>query len=136
MHRTLRLYGAIAIASALGAVLRYLCGLWVLDLAGEGFPFGTLAVNVVGSFVIGLYATLTGPEGRFLVSPVVRQAVMTGFCGGFTTFSLFSLETLWLLERQDYLLAGLNLASSIVLWLVAAWIGIRIATSVNRLKGA
>ena len=136
MRRSLRLYAAVALGSAVGAVCRYLCSLWALDLAGTGFPWGTLAVNVAGSLVIGLYATLTGPDGRLLVSPTARQAVMTGFCGGFTTFSMFSLETLWLLERQDYLRAGLSLSSSILLWLVAAWIGIRIATRMNRLKGA
>ena len=135
MRREIRLYAAVAAASALGAVCRYLCGLAVLAVAGPGFPWGTLAVNVLGSFGIGLFATLSGPDGRWLLGPTRRLAVMTGFCGGFTTFSAFGLETVLALEQADYALAGLNLGVSIVGWLVAAWIGLAIATRINRLKG-
>lgn len=136
MRRAARIYAAVAAGSALGAVARHLCSLGVLHMAGPGFPWGTLAVNGAGSLLIGLYAALTGPGGRLPAGPVQRQFVMTGFCGGFTTFSMFSLETLLLLERQDTALAGLNLGLSILLWLFAVWCGHRIGTRLNRLKGA
>ncbi|WP_145111043.1 fluoride efflux transporter CrcB [Cereibacter sediminicola] len=136
MRRELRIYVAVAAGSSLGAVARYLCGLWVLELAGGGFPWGTLVVNVAGSFLIGLYATLTGPDGRLLVSPARRQFVMAGFCGGFTTFSVFSLETLFLLERQEFALAAANVGASVLLWLIAVWLGSRIGARLNRLRGA
>ncbi|ULB12448.1 fluoride efflux transporter CrcB (plasmid) [Cereibacter azotoformans] len=136
MRREARIYSAVALGCSLGAVARYLCGLWVLELAGHGFPWGTLVVNVAGSFLIGLYATLTGPDGRLMVGPARRQFVMTGFCGGFTTFSVFSLETLFLLERQEVALAGANVAASVLLWLIAVWLGSRIGARLNRLKGA
>jgi len=135
MRHETRLYGAIALGGALGALARYLCSLWLLQLTGPGFPWGTLAVNVAGSFLIGLYATLSEPGGRLPAGPVQRQFVMTGFCGGFTTFSVFSLETVFLLERQAYLLAGLNLGLSLCLWLVAVWAGIRIGTGLNQRAG-
>jgi len=135
MRGEARIYCAVALGSALGAVARYLCSFWLLQLTGPGFPWGTLAVNVAGSFLIGLYATLSGPDGRRLATPAERHFVMTGFCGGFTTFSIFSLETVILLERQDHLLAGLNLGLSVVLWLCAVWFGSRIGTRLNRLKG-
>ncbi|MCC5968493.1 MAG: fluoride efflux transporter CrcB [Pararhodobacter sp.] len=130
-----RIYVAVALGSALGAVARYLGSLWLLQLTGPGFPWGTLAVNVVGSFLIGLYATLSGPDGRRLASPAERHFVMTGFCGGFTTFSIFSLETVLLLEQQDFFLAGLNLGLSVILWLCAVWFGSRIGAKLNRLRG-
>jgi CrcB protein len=84
----------IAVGSALGGSARYFCSGLAARLIGETFPFGTLIVNIVGSFIIGLFATLTGPDGRIFVSSTMRQMVMTGFCGGFTTFSSFSLQTL------------------------------------------
>lgn len=136
MRRALRLWAGVAAGSALGAVCRYLCGLWALGVAGPGFPVATLAVNLAGSFVIALVAALTGPEGRWLLGPARRQAVMTGFCGGFTTFSAFGLETVQALERGQIALAGLNLVLSVTGWLVAAWIGFAIAARINRLKGA
>ena len=92
-------------------------------MVGETFPWGTLAINVVGSFIIGFFATLTGPDGRLLVAPDARQFVMVGLCGGFTTFSSFSLQTLNLLRDGDVLRAGGNVAGSVALCLVAVWLG-------------
>lgn len=135
MRPQTRLYLAVALGSALGAVARYLCSLWLVQLTGPGFPWGTLAVNVAGSFLIGLYAALSGPDGRLLASPAERQFVMTGFCGGFTTFSVFSLETLLMFEQQAYSRAGLNLGLSVFLWICAVWFGSRIGARLNRLKG-
>jgi CrcB protein len=88
-------------------------------------------VNVLGSFVIGLFAALTGPDGRMLVSPASRQFVMGGICGGFTTFSAMSLDTFILLLHGDILLAGLYLVLVVALSLVAAWVGHKLAARLN-----
>jgi len=83
------LYGCIAAGSVLGGVARYLASLAIqLDPA---FPWATLFVNVTGSFIIGFYSALSGPDGRLFAGARQRQFVMTGFCGGYTTFSTFSL---------------------------------------------
>jgi fluoride exporter len=134
--QSVRLYLAVGTGSGIGAVARYLCSLGLIALFGDGFPWGTLAVNVVGSFVIGLYATLTEPDGRIFARATTRQFVLAGFCGGFTTFSIFSLETLRLAEAGSLTLATVNVAASVVLWLAAVWAGFRLAERLNRLKGA
>jgi CrcB protein len=130
-----RLYLAVAVGGALGSVARHLCGLAALDLLGPGFPFGTLGVNVAGSFLIGLTATLTGPDGRLYATPAMRQGVMGGFCGGFTTFSVFSLESVRLLEAGRPGLAAAYVLVSAASWLAAAWGGHRLAQRMNRLRG-
>ena len=131
---TARLYAAVGLGSALGALARYLCGLAAMALLGPAFPWGTLAVNVAGSLLIGLYASLSEPDGRLQPGPVQRQFVMAGFCGGFTTFSIFSLETLLLAGRGAFGLAGTFVVASVVLWLAAAWTGYRIGAKLNRLN--
>ena len=90
---------------------------------GEIFPLGTLLVNVTGSFVIGFFGALTDPSGTFLVAPRVRQFVMIGILGGYTTFSSFSLQTLELAREGDWLKAGLNSVLSLVCCLIAVWLG-------------
>jgi CrcB protein len=131
-----RLYLAVGLGSGIGAVARYLCSLGLIAMLGDGFPWGTLAVNIVGSFIIGLYATLTEPDGRIFARATTRQFVLAGFCGGFTTFSIFSLETLRLAEAGNLTLASVNVATSVVLWLAAVGAGFRLAQRLNRLKGA
>ena len=130
-----RLFVAVGLGASLGSVARYLGSLGALHLLGPGFAWGTLAVNVLGSFLIGLYSTLTEPDGRLMASPATRQFVLAGFCGGFTTFSIFSLETLLLVERGAFALAAINVAVSVILWLLAVWLGYRIGVRMNRLKG-
>lgn len=130
-----RLYVAIAVGAALGSVARHLCGVAALALFGPAFPVGTLGVNVAGSFVIGLYATLTEPDGRVFATPAMRQGVMGGFCGGFTTFSVFSLESIRLLEAGQWGLAVGYVLVSAATWLLAAWFGHRLAQRMNRLRG-
>lgn len=136
MKVTLTLYAAVALGSALGGLARALCSYLLLQALGPGFPWGTLLVNVVGSALIGLYATLAAPDGRLFPSPAQRQFVMAGFCGGFTTFSVFSLETLLLIEAGRMAVAGLYVACSVLLWLVGVWLGHIAAVRLNRLKGA
>jgi CrcB protein len=89
-------------------------------------------VNVLGSFVIGLFAAMTAPDGRLLVGPAGRQFVMTGICGGFTTFSAMSLDTFILLLQADVPRAALYLVLVVALSLVAAWVGHMAATRLNR----
>ena len=127
-------YFWIAVGSALGGVARYWLSGVVARLIGETFPWGTLVVNVTGSFIIGFFATLTGPDGRLLVPAVARQFVMIGICGGYTTFSSFSLQTLNLATEGEYLYAALNIVLSVVLCLIAVWLGSILAASLNTLK--
>ena len=126
-------YLIIAAGGALGSVARYWVSGFVAQRAGEFFPVGTLVVNITGSFVIGLFATLTDPEGRFLASPGVRQFVMLGICGGYTTFSSFSLQTLNLARDGEWLAAGANAVLSLVACLVAVWLGHLLAVTINRI---
>ncbi len=124
----------IAIGSALGGVARFWCSGVAARTIGETFPWGTLIVNVVGSFIIGFFATLTGPDGRVFVSSTARQFVMIGFCGGYTTFSSFSIQTLNLVQEGEWLRAGGNIVGSVVLCLVAVWAGYVAAAALNSMK--
>jgi fluoride exporter len=130
------MYVWITVGSALGGAARYWCSGFAANHFGETFPMGTLLVNVIGSFIIGFFATLTGPDGRLLVGTEMRQFVMVGICGGYTTFSSFSLQTLNLIRDGEMKLASANIALSVVLCLVAVWLGYAAAASLNRLKGA
>ena len=114
------LYGCIASGSVAGGVDRDLISL-IMQL-GPGFPWATLFVNVTGSFIIGFYSTLSAPDGRLFASARQRQFVTTGFCGGYTTFSTFSLETFKLLQAGMAQTAFTNIAVSIVSWLLAVWL--------------
>ena len=122
----------IAIGGALGSVARFWFSGFVAQRVGETFPFGTILVNVTGSFAIGFFATLTSPDGRVLVSPSFRQFFMIGICGGYTTFSSFSLQTLNLANDGEWLYAGLNVVFSVILCLVAVWLGHLAASALSR----
>jgi CrcB protein len=126
----------VMIGSALGGGARYWCSGFIAQRIGETFPWGTLVVNVTGSFVIGFFAMLTGPDGRFLVGTTARQFVMIGLCGGYTTFSSFSLQTLNLAREGEWLRAGGNIGLSVVLCLLAVWLGVIVAAALNQMKGA
>jgi CrcB protein len=116
-------YFWVALGGAIGSMARLWLSVHVALLTGLGFPWGTILVNVIGSLVIGFFATLTGPSGR-LVVPVDAQAfVMVGLCGGFTTFSAFSLQTLVLARDGRLLYAGANILLSVVLCLTAVALG-------------
>jgi CrcB protein len=124
----------IAVGSALGGVARYWCSGVAARLVGETFPWGTIAVNVIGSFIIGFFATLTGPDGRVYVGTTGRQFVMVGICGGYTTFSSFSLQTLNLMNDGEWFRAGANIGLSVLCCLVAVWVGHVAAMSMNAMK--
>lgn len=119
-----RILLAAGAGSALGAVARYATTLWMLAAFGPGFPWGTLGVNVLGSFLIGLLAASLAGEGGPWRKHAMRQFLLAGFCGGFTTFSIFSLELLLLATAGDWGRAGAYLALSLVLWLAAVWLGL------------
>ena len=126
----------IAFGSALGGVARYACSSLIAHWLGEAFPWGTLLVNVFGSLIIGFFATATGPDGRFLVAPDARLFVMVGICGGYTTFSSFSLQTLALLREGDLGRAGANVLASVVLCMLSVWLGAVCAGHLNQMKAA
>lgn len=128
------MYAHVAAGAAVGGVARALLGLAAVEIAGPGLPWATLLANVLGSFAIGFFATLTEPGGRLMVRARTRQFVMTGLCGGFTTFSLFGLETVRFLADRAYDLAAGYVAVSAASWLLAAWLGMSLALRLNRLR--
>ena len=126
------IYFWVGVGGALGSMARLWLGLQVALLTGLVFPWGTILVNILGSLVIGFVATLTGPNGRVVV-PVPAQAfVMVGLCGGFTTFSAFSLQTLELARDGRLMHAGANVMLSVVLCLTAVALGHWGATLLGR----
>jgi len=128
------IYLWIAVGSAIGGVARYWCSGVAARLLGETFPWGTLFVNVTGSLLIGFFATLTGPDGRIFAGSTMRQFIMLGLLGGFTTFSSFSLQTLNLANESEWLQVGGNIVGSVVLCLLAVWLGHMLALALNAMK--
>ncbi|MEO6871784.1 MAG: fluoride efflux transporter CrcB [Chthoniobacterales bacterium] len=120
-------YFWIMFGGALGSGARFWASGLVAERYGAFFPLGTLFVNVTGSFVIGFTAALMMPGGPLLVSPRIREFLLIGLCGGYTTFSSFSLQTLDLAAEGDWLRAGLNCVLSLVFCLVAVWLGRAVA---------
>lgn len=127
------LYLAVGLGSAIGGLARW----WLSDLLqaapGSGFPWGTLWVNVSGSFLIGGYAALIAPGGRWAHGLHRRLLVMTGLCGGYTTFSIFSIESILLLQLGHYGLAGAYVGASLLLWLGAVWAGYTLVSASRRI---
>ena len=117
----------VAVGGALGSVFRFILSGLVGRFAGEAMPWGTLAVNVIGSFVIGWFAAATTSGGRIVATPEFRTFVMVGLCGGFTTFSSFSLQTLALLDDGAPVRAIANIVASVALCLVFVWLGTAMA---------
>ena len=127
-------YFWVGLGGALGSVGRY----WASDMLarhfGETFPFGTLAVNVTGSFLIGFFAMLTDADGPWAVSASFRIFFMVGLCGGYTTFSSFSLQTLNLVRDGQWFYATANTVLSFGLCMAAVWHGSLAATSLKLTK--
>ena len=115
---------AIALGGAVGAVLRFWVSSGVYSMLGRGFPYGTLAVNVLGSLLMGLLSVYL--LERINIAPEWRAAILIGFLGAFTTFSTFSIETVYLLEEGAVIRALLNMAGSVVLCVIAAGAGLMI----------
>jgi fluoride exporter len=113
----------VALGGALGSVARHALSGLIAFRWGGSFPWGTLVVNITGSLLIGFLATLTAPEGRWLAPSGARVFLMAGICGGYTTFSSFSLQTLNLIENGQWLSALGNAVASVVLCLLAVWLG-------------
>src|SRR3954463_4557555 len=116
-------YILVMLGGALGTGARFWMSGFIAEGGGEFFPLGTLVVNVTGSFLVGFFAAFTDPEGPILVAPRFRQFFMIGVCGGYTTFSSFSLQTLDLVQEGDWLKAALNTGLSVFCCLFAVWAG-------------
>ena len=123
-------YILVMAGGALGTGARFWTSGIVAGRVGEFFPLGTLVVNVSGSFLVGFFAAFTDSEGPFLVPPRFRQFFMIDVCGGYTTFSSFSLQTLDLIRDGDWLKAFLNTLLSCVCCLAAVWVGRILALTV------
>jgi CrcB protein len=117
----------VGIGGALGSVARFWLTAVMVSLTGPRFPWGTLLINVLGSFVIGLVAGLTLIPERVAWHPDARIFLMTGVCGGFTTFSAFSLQTLELVKAGEVWDAGFYAVASVVLCLIFTWAGFVLA---------
>lgn len=126
-------YLVVMTGGALGVGARMALSHWTADRFGDVFPWGTLIVNVLGCLIIGLFAGLTGPDAPWLVPPWVRQLVMIGLLGGFTTYSSFSLQTLLLLQNGQFLAGLANIFLTLVLCLGGTWIGLLLAQIPSRL---
>lgn len=128
----MRTFWAVAVGAALGGVSRHYLTVFVQQRAGAGFPVGTLVINVTGSFLLGLvmrYALQTDA-----ISPEARSFLATGFCGGYTTFSAFSYETVKMLEDGEYGRAGLYVGASVVVALLATVLGFAAAQRLLALR--
>jgi fluoride exporter len=112
----------VAVGGAIGSLLRYYVGLGSVRLMGPGFPWGTLTVNVVGCFIIGVFAEMIAR--RFNASVELRLLLITGFLGGFTTFSAFSLDAISLFERGEIFAGGIYIAASVGLSMLAVMAGL------------
>jgi CrcB protein len=126
----------VALGGAMGSVSRFWIGGLVAARFGESFPVGTIVINITGSFLIGLFAAFADPESRLSSSSRVltAQLLMTGVCGGYTTFSSFSLQTLRLLQDRQWLYAGGNVMLSVFLCLIAVWLGYLLGTTFHSVK--
>jgi CrcB protein len=128
-------YFCVAVGGALGSLGRFWLSGLVAERYGSVFPWGTLVINVTGSFIIGVFQALNESEGRVMAAPAFRQFFMIGICGGYTTFSSFSLETLKRAQDGQWLYAGGNVVLSVVFCLVAVWLGYAVGGIINSMKG-
>jgi CrcB protein len=129
------IYLWVAIGGALGSVARFWLGNFVALTVGADFPWGTLLINVIGSFVISFFGMVTGSVPRFAVSNDMRVFVTVGLCGGFTTFSSFTVQTVELVRTGQAGRAGIYVAASVILCLAACALGFAAAQAVQQAAG-
>jgi fluoride exporter len=120
----------IMLGGALGTLIRYLISVQT-SAAPHELPWSTIAINISGSFLLGFFGTFTLSNGKFPVSENIRLLVMVGICGGFTTFSSFSLQTFDLMRNGHFLRAAINIIGSVVLCICAVALGHLIAAQLN-----
>jgi CrcB protein len=133
-YEAFKSYFWVAAGSVLGGTSRFWVSNFFAERVGQTFPWGTIFINISGSLVIGAFAALTQPDGRFNTSrSFVVQFCMYGICGGYTTFSSFSLQTLNLMRDKQWLWAGGNVAISVLACLLSVWLGFMIGETINRL---
>ena len=125
-------YFWVAIGGAIGTVARYGVNLAITARFGETLPWGTMFINISGSFAIGLFAAVSD-SGRLALPLDVRAFVLVGLCGGYTTYSSFSLQTLSLIEAGEVPRAIVNVVASVTLCLIAVWLGFAMPTAIARL---
>ncbi len=125
----------VAIGGAIGTIARYWFATTMTTITGPAFPWGTIFINIIGSFIIGFFATLTAAGGSVTVPQDVRIFVMVGLCGGYTTFSSFSLQTLELAREGRWAHAGANVALSVVLCLISVTLGFAAAAWLTAARG-
>ena len=128
----LKAYFAVMCWGAFGTAMRFWLSGFLSSRYGETFPVGTLVVNITGCFVIGLFNTLTGPDGAIITSSLTRQVVMIGILGGYTTFSSFSLQTLNLLQGGEWFRACMNIFLSVLMCMVGVFLGHLLASILNQ----
>jgi CrcB protein len=124
-------YFWVALGGALGSVARLALSLFLGRRFGEGFPWGTIFVNVTGSFLIGVLAALSESGGKLAGAAALQRFLIVGVCGGFTTFSAFSIQTLDLARSGHAVAAGLNVLLSVALCLIAVWCGHLLGTALR-----
>ncbi len=125
----------IAVGGALGSMARFFVSSSFARILGEVFPWGTIIVNISGCLLIGLLATITGPDGRLVVPPDFRQFLLIGICGGYTTFSSFGLQNLNLVRTGDLVGAAGNSLISFVACMAAVWLGAVLGQIFNQVRG-
>ncbi len=125
-------YLCVFVGAAIGGLGRYSLSGAIADWIGPTFPWGTLIVNITGCFVIGVFNNLTGPDGILLVPANLRVLVMVGICGGYTTFSSFSLETLNLMRNGEWFASGAYILASTLFCLIGVWLGHIAGVLINR----
>lgn len=126
-------YAWIAAGGAIGTIARYWINLMFTARFGEALPWGTIFINISGSFIIGLFAALTETGGRLPVPPEIRNFMLVGLCGGYTTFSSFSLQTLALIQTGEPGRALANVLLSVTVCILAVWLGFSLPDAFGRL---
>jgi len=124
---TWQTYLGVMAGGAAGVGARLFLSNYIANQFGQSFPWGTLIVNVSGCFIIGLFSGITGPDGMFMTSPLVRQIITIGILGGFTTFSAFSLQTISLLADGEFFYGASNIVASLLFCLAGTWLGLAMA---------